>query len=99
MGNLIKTYSTKQRPVNNNSTVTDKLDCGGAVQEALHAARLEAYPSLELGRFTSRITLKMGRYVPLKRRFLLEPHGIVSQWAFVTNVRMFVCACVSRVRH
>jgi hypothetical protein len=35
---LIKTHSTKQLPINN-CTVTDKLVCGGTVQEALFVVR------------------------------------------------------------
>jgi hypothetical protein len=41
------------------STVTDELDCGGAVQEALLAVRREVYPRYELGGFKSLVTLKL----------------------------------------
>jgi hypothetical protein len=43
MERLIKTYSTKPRPINNNSAVRDKLGCGGAAQEAVFTACLESY--------------------------------------------------------
>jgi hypothetical protein len=34
----------------NNSSVTDKLDCGGTLQAAFLAVRREAYPRYELER-------------------------------------------------
>jgi hypothetical protein len=40
------------------TTVTDKLDCGSAMQEALFTLRREAYPPYELGKFKSVVTLK-----------------------------------------
>jgi hypothetical protein len=43
----------------NNSAVTDKLDCGCAVQEALFAVRREEYPRYELRRFKILVTLMM----------------------------------------
>jgi hypothetical protein len=39
--------------------VMDKLDCAGAMQEALFTVHCEAYPRCKLGRFKSFITLKM----------------------------------------
>jgi hypothetical protein len=61
-GRRRETYSTKQRPANN-STVTDKLDCGIAVArgllEALLALRRETFPIYELGRFKGLVALKM----------------------------------------
>jgi hypothetical protein len=44
---LIKTHSTKERPINNNSTVKDKLNCGSAMQEVFFEVRREAYPRCE----------------------------------------------------
>jgi hypothetical protein len=44
MGTLIKKNSTKQRPINNNTMVTEKYDCGGAVAR---------------GKIQSLVTLKM----------------------------------------
>jgi hypothetical protein len=57
MDRLIKTNSTKQRPISK-STVTDKLDCGSTVPEALFAVRLVAYPRFGLGRLKNLVTLK-----------------------------------------
>jgi hypothetical protein len=47
----------KHQRSNNHSMVMDKLNCGGAVQEAFFA--VQAYPRCELGRFKSLITLKI----------------------------------------
>jgi hypothetical protein len=46
-----------QRHINNNSTVTDKFDCGGVVQEAFFTLLREAYLCCKLRRFKD--TLKM----------------------------------------
>jgi hypothetical protein len=44
------TFDEATAPINNNSTVTDQLDCGGAVQEALFAVFRKADPRYELGK-------------------------------------------------
>jgi hypothetical protein len=55
------------------------MDGGGAVQEARFVVRLEAYSRCERRMFKSLVTLKMEAVCSPKRRFLLDPHGVISQ--------------------
>jgi hypothetical protein len=80
MERLIKTRLTKQRPISNNSTVTDRHNCGGAVtRSSLHCPSWRT-SSLQAGK-TQRVLLPWiwRRYVNLKPLFLLKPRGIISQ--------------------
>jgi hypothetical protein len=47
-GEAIKTYSTKQRLSNNNSTVMERHDVEAPLLEALFAVRREEHPRCEL---------------------------------------------------
>jgi hypothetical protein len=57
MERLFKTFNEAKAV--SNSTVTDKLDSGGAVQGTIFAVRREAYPRYELGRSKNLVTMKM----------------------------------------
>jgi hypothetical protein len=46
-------------PINNNSTVKGKIDCGGAVARGSLTVCHEAYLRFKLGRFKSLANLKM----------------------------------------
>jgi hypothetical protein len=76
MRKLIKTHLRKQRSVNKNSTVTDKIGCGSAVARGSLPAGRETRPRCELGRLRALSPWRWRRYLPPKCRCLLEPHWV-----------------------
>jgi hypothetical protein len=83
MGRQIETHSTKQRIINNNSTVTHWHKCGTAVERGSLRRPSWGIISLRAGKTQSPITLKMEAICSPKHRFLLEPHRVISQKTFV----------------